>query len=165
MLEPRTGLLFFYPTHRRWPSIIQTMRGVIGWLMVALSAFFVIAALGDLIGGTSGETEPGVVAGLAIFFAITGFLGYRMTTSPKPGEQSISIEQRILGLAQQMKGRVTLAEIVLNFNLRPQQAREVLKNMVQQGLAELYISDGGEEVYAFGGLMPEEKNSAKDPLD
>lgn len=141
------------------------MRATLGWLVVALSAFFVIAALGDLIGGTSGEAGPGVVAGLAIFFAITGFLGYRMAVSPKPGEQPPSAEQRILALAQQMKGRVTLAEIVLNCQLRPEQAREMLKDMVRQGLAELHVSDGGEEVYAFGGLMPEEKNSAKDPLE
>lgn len=63
------------------------------------------------------------------------------------------------------QGRVTLAEVVLYCDLKTEKAREQLKSMARQGLAGLHISEGGEEVFAFGGLMPEEKRSSSDPLE
>lgn len=139
------------------------MRAILGILVMALSGFFVIAALADLITGGDGTTEPGIIAGLLVFFLLVGYAGYRLYRS-SPAQPLASPEQRILALATQMQGRVTLAEVVLHSGLEVPQARELMKRLVRQGLAELYISDGGEEVYAFGGLMPQEKQSAKDPF-
>ncbi len=132
--------------------------------MVAISGFFVIAAISDLVFGTSGEAGPGVVAGLAVFFAIVGVLGYRLATA-KTKRIADSPEQRILALAKQMQGRVTPAEVVLYCHLETEQARTQLREMVRKGLAELHLSDQGDEVFMFGGFAPETKATARDPLD
>lgn len=141
------------------------MRAFLGWFIVAISGFFVIAAIGDLVSGASGEAGPGVVAGLAVFFAIVGVLGYRLATAKTPRSIAQSPEQRILALAKQMQGRVTLAEVVLYCHLETEQARTHLREMVRKGLAELHLSDQGDEVFMFGGFAPETKETAKDPLD
>lgn len=134
-------------------------------MIVANSAFFVIAALANLIAGDS-QTEVGVLLGLLVFFALVGYGGYWLyRSSGKRPPNPIPPEQRILALAEKNQGRITLAEVVLHCDLKIEEAREHLKTMVRQGLAELHVSEGGEEVYAFGGLMPEEKQSASDPLD
>lgn len=138
--------------------------GCLGLLILASSAFFVMAAIADLISGDS-KTEPGVLLGLLVFFALTGYGGYRMYRGGKRPPNPIPPQQRILALAEKNQGRITLAEVVLYCDLKTEEAREHLKTMVRQGLAELHVSEGGEEVYAFGGLMPEEKRSATDPLE
>ena len=141
------------------------MRAFLGWFIVAISGFFVIAALGDLVSGASGEAGPGVVAGLAVFFAIVGVLGYRLATAKTPRSIAQLPEQRILALAKQMQGRVTLAEAVLYCHLETEQARTYLREMVRKGLAELHLSDQGDEVFVFAGFAPETKATARDPLD
>lgn len=141
------------------------MRTFLGWFIVAISGFFVIAAISDLLSGNLGEEGPGVLAGLAVFFAIVGVLGYRLATSKNPRNIARSPEQRILALAKQMQGRVTLAEVVLHCQLEIEQARSHLREMVRKGLAELHLSDQGDEVFMFGGFAPETKETAKDPLD
>jgi hypothetical protein len=135
---------------------------LVGWLIVALSGFFVLAFIGELIGGSE---EPGIVAGLAVFFAVVGYLGYRFAMGQLAGAATLSPEQRVLELAQRMQGRLTLAEVVLHCKMPVPQAKEVMKTLVRQGLAELHLTDGGEEVYAFSGFIPEEKASAKDPFE
>ena len=141
--------------------------GCLGWFVLASSGFFVLAALGDLLSGGTGETEPGVIAGLGVFFTITGYLGWRLIKNSQNSAKANqpTPEQRILALAKQNKGRITLAEIVLSCNLEADQARQHLREMVREGMAELHLSDGGDEVYAFAGFMPETKQSAKDPLE
>lgn len=139
---------------------------LVGWIVVAFSGFFVLAAIGDLLDGSAAEdVEPGVVAGLAVFFTVVGYLGYRLAVSKPAGAAALSPEQRVLELAQRMQGRLTLAEVVLHCKMPVPQAKEVMKTLVRQGLAELHLTDGGEEVYAFSGFIPEEKASAKDPFE
>lgn len=141
--------------------------GCLGWFIVASSGFFVLAALGELLSGETGETEPGVVAGLGLFFAVIGWLGYRLARNSQTRSRPAgpTPEQRILALAKQNKGRITLAEVVLGTGLGADEAREHLREMVRDGMAELHVSDGGDEVYAFAGFMPETKQTARDPLD
>jgi tRNA(Ile)-lysidine synthase TilS/MesJ len=142
--------------------------GCLGWFIVASSGFFVVAAVGELVSGSrTSDTEPGVVAGLGIFFAITAYLGWRLIKNSQTINKPLlaSPEQRILGLAKQNHGRITLAEVVLNCNLEVDQARNHLRQMVREGMAELHLSDSGDEVYAFAGFMPETKQTAKDPLE
>ncbi len=141
------------------------MRTFLGWFIVAMSGFFVIAAISDLVSGNTGEEGPGVLAGMAVFFAIVGVLGYRLATVKTPRTLVQSPEQRILALAKQMQGRVTLAEVVLHCQLEIEQARTHLREMVRKGLAELHLSDQGDEVFMFAGFIPETKETAKDPLD
>ncbi|GAO76691.1 hypothetical protein [Meiothermus ruber] len=141
------------------------MRAFLGWFIVALSGFFVVAAISDLVSGNLGEEGPGVLAGMAVFFTIVGVLGYRLATSKTPQSAAQSPEQRILAVAKQMQGRVTLAEVVLHCQLETEQARAHLREMIRKGLAELHLSDQGDEVYMFAGFAPETKKTAKDPLD
>jgi hypothetical protein len=141
------------------------MRTFLGWFIVAMSGFFVVAAISDLVSGNTGEEGPGVLAGIAVFFAIVGALGYRLASAKNPRNLATSPEQRILALAKQMQGRVTLAEVVLHCQLEIEQARTHLREMVRKGLAELHLSDQGDEVFVFAGFVPDTKETAKDPLD
>lgn len=45
---------------------------------------FVVAAISDLVSGSSGEEGPGVLAGMVVFFTIVGVLGYRLATAKTP---------------------------------------------------------------------------------
>jgi len=139
--------------------------GCIGWLLVAISALFVVVAVGDLLdGGDRGDIRPQINLGIAAFFIVVGYFGFRLATSKPPGPQALSREQQILALAHRANGKLTLAEAVLHSRMSVTEVKGVLKDLVRQGLAELHLTEGGEEVYAFSGLVPEEKESAKDPF-
>lgn len=139
--------------------------GCLGLSIMAASGFFVLAALGDIVSGGDGRTSMGVLLGLLAFFSLTAYAGYRLYRNQARSAPTLSPEQRVLALANRLQGRITLAEVVLHCRLSTPQARALLRELVRQRLAEVHVSDGGEEVYVFGGFVPEEKDSARDPLD
>lgn len=137
---------------------------VFGWLLLAISALFSVIAFGDLLAGREGDVRPQINLGIGAFFLVLGYFGFRLATG-KPGSQpALSPDQQMLALAQRLNGRLTLAEAVLHCRLPVSEAKEVLRGLVHQGLADLHLTEGGEEVYAFSGLNPEDKRSAKDPF-
>jgi hypothetical protein len=146
---------------------MRTLLGVLGGLVLLVSLFFVIAAVGDL---ASDKQKPGILIGLIVFFAGTGYGGYRLmrhgfakvgsALALDPGER----EQRVLALASSAKGRLTVAEVALMPGFDVDSARETLDRLCQKDVAILEVSDVGVVVYTFHGLRPGEKDTAQNPL-
>lgn len=107
---------------------------------------------------------------LALFFGAAGvFCGYvafqqfrhrqdHMVMSGVGQEQS-----RILKLAEAEQGKLTAEQAAMECRISVQQAEALLDELVNQGHAETWVSDGGSMVYVFRGLL-EDKSSAEDPM-
>lgn len=72
-------------------------------------------------------------------------------------------KNRILKLAEREEGYLTAEEAAMECHISVQQAEALLDDMVNQGRAETWVSDGGSMVYVFRNFL-EDKESAEDPL-
>ncbi len=73
-------------------------------------------------------------------------------------------QSRILKLAAREEGRLTPEETAMECNLSVQQAETLLDDLVNQGRAETWVTDGGSMVYVFRNLTADAKDSAEDPM-
>lgn len=75
-------------------------------------------------------------------------------------------ESIVLKIANTKKGRITIAEVVMDSQLNLDESKAILEKMSTDGVAELQITDGGSLVYVFTGLLSEkEKQTSKEPLN
>jgi hypothetical protein len=139
---------------------MRTLTFIAGWLLVAFSSIFVVGAVGDLV---RDREDWSVKVGVGLFFGILGYVGFRLARS-RSGPPPLPPPQLLLSIAQRLGGRMTLAEAVLHGRLSVERTRDALKELTRQGLAELHLTEKGEEVYSFSGLVPGDKASARDPL-
>lgn len=108
---------------------------------------------------------------LAILFGVlTVFCGY-MALQLAGGDDTLDVSglsqerSRLLRFASSRKGRLTAEEAAMGCNLPVRQAQALLDDLVTQGSADTWVSDGGSLVYVFRGLLEaEEKASAEDPM-
>lgn len=150
---------------------MRAILRAIGFSITLVSAFFVVAVLGDIASGGDGKTSMGVLWGLLVFFSGTAYGGYwlaRRNLSSQPvGELPTDFdkEQRILVLAEASGGKVTVPEVAAHCHLSIENSKAALERMVAQGVAELHVTDEGVLVFTFSGfLSPSEKEAARDPL-
>lgn len=153
-----------------------------GLLSLGSATFFTMFAI-DLVTGGNPETGAGVLAGLVVFFAgltvSSGFAAYRMLATKGAAARAradvslepsvpadIAIEQRLLALAAQAKGRVTIAEVALSCAVSLEVAEQALDALVQRGHANMNITDEGDRVYVIAGFLSEqEKEQARDVVE
>jgi hypothetical protein len=153
-----------------------------GIILIAVSYFFVIAALVDIIKGDS-DTEPDVLWGLLIFFFLLSASGvylliknilviggYVLVVGAIIGvyaNKNLKTlrEKQILKFIGKKNGKITTLELVSEFNLTPEKAKEKLDGLCQTIGGELNVTENGGLVYTFPGfLTKEEKDTAQDPL-
>lgn len=139
----------------RDPSEVM-YRGCMGLLGVGMMLGFFVAA-----GYTLWTGLTLVNLGLAGFFlllALGGTLmlraavlrGRRDTSAEDDADPMHGSRQRgVLRTARKLEGRLTLAEVSLHTRLDVAEAREVLDEFERHGIAEMQISDSGQEVYVF----------------
>ena len=146
---------------------MRTIAGIIAILFGLLNLMLLIAAVAELVGGSS-ETEPGIALGVAVFFlGLT--LGCAWFAKRMLGHgaaaAALAREQTVLELAQQHGGRVTIAEVAAETRLTVAEAQATLERLSRQGVAERHLTDDHATVFAFRGLMSaERKAAARDPL-
>ena len=58
--------------------MLRKFLGVLGVCLVIFSAFFVVMAIGDLLGGGDGKTTKSVLLGILTFFLGTGLAGVKL---------------------------------------------------------------------------------------
>lgn len=69
-------------------------------------------------------------------------------------DPSLVAEQKILRLAQDRGGNVTIAMVALETGLPMVQAKSELERLVQSGFCRVDVTEDGAEVYLFPGLKP-----------
>lgn len=75
------------------------------------------------------------------------------TAAAAPAEDpSAAAEQKILRLAQNRGGNVTIAMVALETGLPMMQAKTELDRLVQSGFCRVDVTEEGAEVYLFPGL-------------
>lgn len=72
------------------------------------------------------------------------------------GSQSLSVEQRILRLAQRNGGSVTPAQLALDANISADTAKVHLESMVDRGYADLRVRKTGVIAYVFPEFLTPE---------
>lgn len=141
---------------------------ILGFIVGALSSFFVIAAIADLIGGKS-DTEPGILIGLLVFFSLTGFGGFYLAITKIMKNKKTSSElreQKILEVIISKGGRVTPVEIAAQTNLNVTDAKKELDKLCNSGAGEIQVTSEGNIVYVFQGIITDEDRiTAKSALD
>lgn len=107
--------------------------GVVGIALVLCSSFFVIGALGDLHTGGSPDSDPAVLLGLAVFFLLLAACGVWMAVANlgQPRQAAApSAEARILALAEERDGRLTVDEVAAACGLSLAQSKDALDRLV-----------------------------------
>ncbi len=146
----------------------RKVLAVLSAFAAVCSSFFVMAAISDLITGGDGSTPVGVLMGLLVFFGGTmtgsGFLAKRLWSgAPRVAFDPVAVEHALLSQAQAKGGRLTVAEVAIALKVPVSQAKAALDHLVTSGVADLLVSDSGEIVYRFAGLInDDEKHSARD---
>ncbi len=154
-----------------WLENIGRMTlGTVGVLIASISAFFITYAAVELTapGFQIGAVLYGLLTAAMIFALAGGALFWRaMKGASQYREQrrQENRQQTILEKAEQLGGRVTVAEMALNLSYTVDEVREQLEAFVDEGIAEPGVSDAGREVYLFPEFLDEDdKMTARDPM-
>ena len=106
---------------------------------------------------------------LALFFGgIAAFSGVIAVNSARQAGPSLSglaqERSRILKLAAHQQGKLTAEEAAMECRIPIDQAQALLDDLVINGRADTWVSDGGSMVYVFRGLLEDDKATAEDPM-
>lgn len=147
------------------------MRKFLGVTGVVLCGFSCFIALGGLINITKPDNDN--LAGdivLLLFFiaaAVGGFILAKTHLRAAPAKKLTEQEKEdlVLKLASSRNGRITRAELARDSALSLAESQKILEHMCEIGVAQLHVTDEGNLVYAFPGLISaDEKATAKDAL-
>ncbi|HZO25616.1 MAG TPA: hypothetical protein VFH48_06430 [Chloroflexota bacterium] len=167
-------------------------RGLLGGLGIVVALFgalFFVYFITELSSGGDGKTQPGVDAGLIVFFgglmAAGAYLAWRMLRpqpassgaarpgadqagaarrpggqrgagqpgSPPPPATEAERERRVLRLAEQEHGRVTVPEVAARCNMTFEESKAELDRLVLHDVAEIQVTASGVLVYVFRGFL------------
>ena len=139
---------------------------VFGALTGIFSVVFVIQAISDIL---KGAEDGGTLWGLLVFFSLTGIGGVYLTISSVKKKRLYAKhkkEKDIIGLITLNGGRITPIEVAAQSRYSIDEARAILDDLCARGAGQLRITDLGETVYVFQGIVPEyDKITARSPLD
>ena len=144
----------------------------LGSSVAFLSAAFALAFLAKLL--TQGELRILYLLGFTAAAWLGGFVAryaFRALgepespedrpTSPKP---RASVMGQIMLLARSAKGRLSASEVAAATNLSVAESHQVLKGLIEEGVADIWINDAGGLVYVFPELLEDFKETAKSPF-
>lgn len=147
-------------------SYLSLLSGV-GFSLLMMSALFVISFLLKFL--TTGHLHLFYM----LLFAGAGYAGYYLIkltfpwnlkdAAAKPKDFT-KLRQQVLLLAQAQKGRVAVSEVAKLTGLSLNESTTLLKDLVREGLAEVWVTEQGGLVYVFKEFFPDYKESAQDPF-
>jgi hypothetical protein len=143
---------------------------IIGWVLLALSAFMFVGYLGADVEGAAAIAALLITVvlpaagGLAL---VTGRVGSSGKLSDRrAGLRRQTIEAELLRLAARHGGRITIVEAVSELALTPEEAKEALDALAVRGLADFEVTESGVIVYVFHDLRHlGEKSESKGLLE
>lgn len=111
--------------------------------------------------------EPEMLTvGLAmIVFAQFVWMGARLVHRSADRKRYSQYQNRLLRLARQRGGRLTVLEAATDGRMTVEQAEELLRELVARGHAELRISESGMMVYTFLEIERGEEKGGARPVD
>lgn len=128
------------------------MGRIVGWLLIALSAFMFIGYLGADVGG------PAAIFALLITVLLPAAGGVALVTGRMRGGavgarrdelRQQTLEAELLRLAGRRGGRLTIVEAVGELAITPEDAKQALDALAVRGLADFEVTDSGIVVYVF----------------
>lgn len=156
---------------------------MVGIIIVAISYFFIITSIVEIITGKS-DTEPNILWGLLIFFFLLSAGGVYLIIKDiivlgiyiaivvvfliifSSRTLKIVRERKILRFIKAQNGKVTPLELVTELNMTTEQAKKTLDDLCENIGGELHVTDKGGLVYVFEGFMSQkEKETASDPIN
>lgn len=145
----------------------QIFSAVIGFAMLAVASPCVISMFNDVF--IAGTDNVGGALIVGVFMAFVGVAGLILIATglkkPEGGfHVNQALERRVLGIAREHGGRLTVSELALETELTIDQSRQVLQHLEHREAVRTHLSDHGDIVYVFGGLTVD-KAAAIDPLN
>ncbi len=98
-------------------------------------------------------------AGLTTELAESGVIE---VPAPKP---RASLVGQIMLLARASKGRLSASEVAAATHLSVNESHQMLRTLVKQGIADIWLNNAGGVVYVFPELFEDFKETARSPLD
>ncbi len=132
--------------------------GVIGVLLAG--AGFVLAPVNLSMAFTEPRSEVGAnlgAVGMELFVGCAGVALAWFNLRRRAGDPltaAEAAEQRLLAAARAHGGRITIAAAALDARITVADARERLSHLHRQGIADVELTDSGEMVYLFRGIVP-----------
>lgn len=126
------------------------MYALAGALMALGIIFLIAAALNPVR----------IFPGLALIGLGLGVLVLRYR-SERPKIREKFLESKVVRLAREKRGRLTLTDVVSDLNLPVDAAKKVLSSLERKGIAYLdfeRMEDEGVEVYRFPGLSQRQES-------
>lgn len=160
--------------NQREPSEVMYRAGlgVVGFVLLTMGAGLTAYGIWDLI--SAGVDAAGLFALVVVSMAAIGG-GWMLRAAFRygrddPGDADLlegSRQRGVLRIAQKYDGRVSLAEITLETSLELSEARALLDEFELHGVADLQISDAGQQVYVFPAFADggRDRLTAQPPLD
>lgn len=126
---------------------------------VLLACFGALFILGSVVNMTDPEQQHDMLAYILmlVFFGIlplacSGLLLFKIVKGHRLRKHE-AIERRLLSLAKQHNGKLTVAKVAMVTQLNSQQAKQQLDWCHAHGLADLDISESGSVEYIFSGTL------------
>lgn len=144
---------------------MRMLAGISGALIALFSLMMVVMAIGDLVGMTETKTELPVVFALLIFFIGTTIGGawlarwglLRPRSRDEQAADRAALVRQLLKAAQAHQGELTLMQAVAETTLSIEQGRELLEELVAEGMAQMQIDEAGVIVYCFPDFLPDRR--------
>ena len=154
-------------------SYLSLLAGF-GFSAALFSSVFALALVAKLF--SQGRTNVLYLFGFALAavaawaLARYAFLAAARLEPPVPATRSAPPKPRaplpgqVMLLARAAGGRLSATEVAAATGLTVDVSREVLEELIREGVAELWLNDDGGYVYAFPELFRDFKDGAKSPL-
>lgn len=149
--------------------VTRWLATLVGLALTAVSTPFVMMGVHDVV--TQADNVKGsIMAGTFFLVLLVIGLGSAwwgiFSKHASAAVAEASVEHRVLQAAKKLRGKVTPATLAIETGLSLDDCQASLDEMVEEGVAETWVTDGGNLVYAFSAFVdPTDRLTARDPLD
>jgi hypothetical protein len=155
-----------------WSTARRGCLGVASFGTLAVFVPLTMAFVWEML--TVGAMEGTIPAGIFSLIMSLG-AGWALWRTIKAGSDDDAaaapskeeMQRRVLAVARKCQGHLTLAELTLETSLGLEEARSLLEDFQLQGVANLEMTDAGQEVFVFPAFVDggRDKFTARSLLD
>lgn len=145
-------------------KVFRALVGFVGLATAGLSFMLVTMGIVELV---RGSPDPGPAIGVSVCMLFSGTFGAALTWygyrgvfgDSKPGDAA---EARVLTVAEENDGRVTVAMIAAGSDLSMTEGEQILNRLTSKGLIRMDVDPNGNNVYVFPGLGDSDEETTFD---